>query len=70
MLFLTNNKKLTEEKDRIAYARPIAFQKKRKAFFKCFEQYNCMMCCCWLANNSTWISSRDTCRAASQFSKK
>ena len=40
--------------------RPIAFQKKRKALFNCFEQYNCMMCCCWLANNSTWISSRFT----------
>ena len=41
----------------LAYARPIAFQNKRKALFNCFEQYNCMMCCCWLANNSTWISS-------------
>ena len=44
----------------LGYARPIAFQKKRKALFKCFEQYNCMMCCCWLANNATWISSRFT----------
>ena len=43
-----------------ACARPIAFQKKQKALFKCFEQYNCTMCCCQLANNSTWISSRFT----------
>ena len=50
----------SREKGGLAYARPIAFQKKRKALFKYFEQYNCIMCCCWLGNNSTWISSRDT----------
>ena len=50
----------SREKGGLAYAKPIAFQKERKALFICFEQYNCRMCCCWLVKNSTWISSRET----------
>ena len=55
----------SREKGGLAYASPIAFQKKRKALFKCLEQTNCMKCWCWLTHNSTWMSSRDTCKDVS-----